>query len=57
MNGDVIAALADPSVEGRLAPLGYESRPDTPAQVAAFLKEEIDRWGRVIKEAGLVAQD
>jgi tripartite-type tricarboxylate transporter receptor subunit TctC len=57
MNADVIAALADPSVEGRLAPLGYESRPDTPEQVAAFLKEETDRWGRVIKEAGIVVQD
>jgi len=33
MNADVIAALADPSVEGRLAPLGYESKPDTPEQV------------------------
>jgi tripartite-type tricarboxylate transporter receptor subunit TctC len=57
MNADVIAALADPSVEGRLAPLGYESKPDTPEQVGAFLKEEADRWGRVIKEAAIAVQD
>jgi tripartite-type tricarboxylate transporter receptor subunit TctC len=57
MNADVIAALADPSVEGRLAPLGYESKPETPGQVGAFLQEETDKWGRVIKEAGIVAQD
>ena len=57
MNADVIAALADPSVEGRLSPLGYESRPDTPEQVGAFLKEETERWAQVIKEAGIVAQD
>jgi tripartite-type tricarboxylate transporter receptor subunit TctC len=57
MNADVIAALADPSVEGRLTPLGYESRPDTPEQVGAFLKAETQMWGRVIKEAGIVPQD
>jgi tripartite-type tricarboxylate transporter receptor subunit TctC len=57
MNADVIAALADPSVEGRLAPLGYESKPDTPEQVGAFLQEEADRWGRVIKEAAIAVQD
>ena len=57
MNADTIAALADPSVEGRLAPLGYESRPDTPEQVGEFLKAETQMWGRVIKEAGLVPLD
>ena len=36
MNADTIAALADPSVEGRLTPLGYESRPDSPERLAHF---------------------
>jgi hypothetical protein len=40
-----------------LAPLGYESKPDTPEQVGAFLQEEADRWGRVIKEAAIAVQD
>ena len=40
MNADTIAALADPSVRGRLAPLGYESRPDTPESVGAFLRRK-----------------
>src|SRR5262249_20593140 len=57
MNADIIAALADPSVHGRLAPLGYESRPDTPDQVAAFLKADAELWGRVIREAGITPQD
>ncbi|TMJ32448.1 MAG: tripartite tricarboxylate transporter substrate binding protein [Alphaproteobacteria bacterium] len=57
MNADTIAALADPSVEGRLAPLGYESRPDRPDQVGAFLKVETEMWSRVIKEAGLTPLD
>jgi tripartite-type tricarboxylate transporter receptor subunit TctC len=57
MNTDVIAALADPSVQGRLTPLGYESRPDAPEQVGAFLRADAELWGRVIKEAGIAPQD
>jgi tripartite-type tricarboxylate transporter receptor subunit TctC len=57
MNSDVIAALADPSVHGRLAPLGYESRPDAPEQVGAFLKADAELWDRVIKEAGIAPQN
>jgi tripartite-type tricarboxylate transporter receptor subunit TctC len=57
MNADTIVALADPAVEGRLAPLGYESRPDRPEQVAAFLKAETEMWTRVIKEARLTPLD
>jgi tripartite-type tricarboxylate transporter receptor subunit TctC len=53
MNTDIIAALADPSVQGRLAPLGYESRPEAPEQVGAFLRAEAKMWSRVIKEAGI----
>jgi tripartite-type tricarboxylate transporter receptor subunit TctC len=57
MNADTIAAVADPSVQGRLAPLGYESRPDTPEQVGAFLKADTELWSRVIKQAGIDPQD
>ena len=53
MNADTIAALADPSVHGRLAPLGYESRPDAPETVGAFLRAEVEIWSRVIKQAGI----
>jgi tripartite-type tricarboxylate transporter receptor subunit TctC len=57
INNDTIAALADPSVQGRLVPLGYESRPDSPDQVGAFLKSEVELWSRVVKEARIVPQD
>ena len=53
MNADTIAALTDPSVHGRLAPLGYESRPDAPETVGAFLRAEVEIWSRVIKQAGI----
>jgi tripartite-type tricarboxylate transporter receptor subunit TctC len=57
INADTIAALADPSVHGRLAPLGYESRPGSPEKVAAFLRAEVEIWSRVVKLAGIVPQN
>jgi len=57
MNADTIAALADPTVQNRLLPLGYESRPDAPEQVGAFLKSEVELWARVIKESGIASLD
>jgi tripartite-type tricarboxylate transporter receptor subunit TctC len=57
MNADTIAALADPNVQGRLRPLGYESSPDSPEKVGGFLKSEVELWTRVVKEAGLAPLD
>jgi tripartite-type tricarboxylate transporter receptor subunit TctC len=57
MNADTTAALADPSVQARLQPLGYESRPQAPDEVAALLKSEAELWSRVIKEAGIAPLD
>jgi tripartite-type tricarboxylate transporter receptor subunit TctC len=57
MNADTIAALADANVRGRLLPLGYESSPDTPEQVAALVKKETELWIRVVKEAGIAPLD
>jgi tripartite-type tricarboxylate transporter receptor subunit TctC len=53
MNADTIAALADASVLGRLTPLGYETSPDPPEKLGAFLRSETELWTRVIKEAGI----
>jgi tripartite-type tricarboxylate transporter receptor subunit TctC len=32
---------------------GAEASPTTPAEFGAFVKKEIDKWGRVIREAGI----
>ena len=51
-------ALKDPVVALRLAELGAETAPDgklTPEGLRAWLKQEIDRWGPVIKSAGVYA--
>ena len=52
------AALKDPTVAARLAELGAENVPDaklTPDGLRTWLKQEIDRWGPVIRAAGVYA--
>jgi tripartite-type tricarboxylate transporter receptor subunit TctC len=51
INADTNAALAHPSVKLRLEDLGANPKGSTPAELADFLKSEIDKWGPVIREA------
>ena len=51
INADTNAALAHPSVKPRFDDLGATPRGSTPAELAAFLKSEIDKWGPVIRDA------
>ncbi len=46
-------ALATPDMQGRLAKMGAELRPGTPAEFGAFIRTEKDRWARVVKESGV----
>ncbi len=45
-----------PDVQNRLIEAGDESFDITPAQVAAFLRDESLRWGNLIKAVGITAQ-
>ena len=56
INRDAVAALRDPAAKELLHGQGAEAAPTTPEEFGAFLKKEIDKWGRVIKEAGIKAQ-
>jgi tripartite-type tricarboxylate transporter receptor subunit TctC len=53
MNADVGAALADPAVNGRLDQLGYSVASSSPAELGTLLKAEVDKWSRVVKDAGI----
>ncbi len=45
-----------PDVQSRLTEAGDEAFDMTPAQMAIFLREESQRWGGLIKKAGITAQ-
>ena len=55
MSADVAAALADPAVQARLAPLGADYRASSPEAMAALVQEEVERWGPVIRDARISA--
>jgi hypothetical protein len=57
-NAALRLALKDPTVVARMAELGAEIVPDaklTPEGLRSWLKQETDRWGPVIKSAGVYA--
>jgi len=54
---DIVAAsLAKPDVKARLAGLGLEPAPMTPEEFADFIKKEIAKWTREVREAGIEPQ-
>jgi len=53
LSGEISAALADPAVKGRLADLGVELMPMTPAAFGKFLTDETEKWGKVVKVASI----
>jgi tripartite-type tricarboxylate transporter receptor subunit TctC len=57
MHADTVAALTDPTTRDKLESLGVAVKGSTPAELAAFLKAEMDKWGPVIKAAGITATD
>jgi tripartite-type tricarboxylate transporter receptor subunit TctC len=50
---DTVAALADPAIRQRIDQLGLRAIGSTPAELGAFVKSEMDKWGPIIKAAGI----
>ena len=53
LNADTVKALADPDVKKRFADLGVEAVSSTPAEFAAFIKDEMAKYAKLIKEANI----
>ena len=51
----LLKALAQPEVLERFATQGLDAAPSTPAEFAAFIRNEIAKWGRIAKEANIRA--
>ena len=45
--------LKDPVVTERLDKLNVSYRPNTPDEFRAFVAAEMERWGRIVKEANI----
>jgi tripartite-type tricarboxylate transporter receptor subunit TctC len=53
MNADVNTAVADATVKGRLEDLGLFVGGSTPEALGAYVRTETEKWGPVIKAAGI----
>ena len=53
---EAVRALRAPDVAKHMANEGAEIVASTPAQFATYIKSETDKWGRVIKAAGIKPQ-
>jgi tripartite-type tricarboxylate transporter receptor subunit TctC len=57
LNREVNAAMADPKINGRLTTdLGGTVLAFSPGEFAKFIADETDKWGKVIKAAGIKAE-
>jgi tripartite-type tricarboxylate transporter receptor subunit TctC len=55
IQADVAKVLQIPEVRERLAGMGADPSGESPAQLAARIKEESERWGAVVRKAGIKA--
>jgi len=56
LNREVNAGLADPKMKSRLADLSGVALPGSPADFGKLIADETEKWGKVIKFAGIKAQ-
>ena len=56
INRDVVAILRTPEAREALLAQGAEAVPNSPAEFIAFQQSEIAKWGKVIRDAHIVAQ-
>jgi len=55
LNVDTGKVLAMPDVNARLTGLGYEVAGTTPEQLSAYMRSEIQKWGKVVKATNVRA--
>jgi tripartite-type tricarboxylate transporter receptor subunit TctC len=56
LNNEINAGLADPKTKERLAELGCLVYPGPPAGMSKYTAEEIEKWTKVVRTAGIKAQ-
>lgn len=56
LNDAVRRALSQPSVKAKLMDVGAEPAPSTPAELAALVKRDTDKWGTLIQDKKIKAE-
>jgi len=53
LNGAFAKVMADPAIKQRLSESGFEPQTSTPDEFAAYLKSEIAKWAKVIRDSNI----
>ena len=53
LNGELRRIITDPTVKERLAGIGFDAFASTPGELAAFVRDDLAKWTRWVKEAGI----
>jgi tripartite-type tricarboxylate transporter receptor subunit TctC len=56
LNRETTAGLAHPKIEARLTDMGGMLLAGSPADFGKLIAEETEKWGKVIKLAGIKAE-
>ena len=54
LNAEITRILSTPEMKERLAAQGTEVRADTPESLGEFIRTEITRWAKVVKQSGAI---
>ena len=57
LHAEIVKLVALPDVQKRLADLGFEVVANTPDQVAARITSEMEKWGKVIRDAKIKVEN
>jgi tripartite-type tricarboxylate transporter receptor subunit TctC len=57
LNAELGRALLLPEVKAKMAAIGVEVAPESPADFAARMRADAAKWGRVIRDLGVTAGD
>ena len=53
LNREINAGIADPGMKARLAAIGGEPLPGSPAEFGRLIAEETEKWAKVVRAAGI----
>jgi tripartite-type tricarboxylate transporter receptor subunit TctC len=56
LNKEINAALVEPRIKARLADFGGSVIGGSPAEFGKLIAEETEKWGKVIRAAGIKAE-
>ena len=53
LNGELRKIIDDPDIKAKLKTVGFEAFSSTPEEFGSYIKVQLDRWGKMIADAGI----